>query len=134
MSSAPGSRGPADDVDVVEPRTVGVELRRPRRVVRVRVPDARDVQTARARIAIGAEEVAGVEVVAVGAALGPHVPSRRCVDDEHAGAIATPEQHAASLIRIRGGSQLTDPLFSSGVDGRAAQVQRLLRPYSPVER
>src|ERR1700693_2081071 len=98
------------------------------------MPDPRDVESARPGVTICAEEVTGVEVVTVGAALGPHVPRRGRVDDDHPGAVATPEQDAASLIRVRGDGKLANPLLGGGSDGREAQIQRTLRPYSPVDR
>ena len=97
-------------------------------MVRVAVPDPRNVEAARTSVAVGPEEVTRVEVVPIRGALGPHVASRRHVDDEHPRAVAPAEQHAAALVRVRGGGKLADAALCRRRDGRGTQVHRPLRP------
>ena len=79
--AGPGGGGGDDDVHVVEPGMVGVELRRPGRVVGVAVPEADDVEAALARVAVGAHDVRRVEQVAVARALGVRVRARGGLND-----------------------------------------------------
>src|SRR5579859_4544603 len=95
-----------DDVDVPGPRALGVESRRLRRVVRVAVVVAHDVETARVSLALDPDVVARVDLVAVAGALDHYVARAPHLGD---GAVAArAEQDAADLVRVALGAVRAD--------------------------
>src|SRR5205807_10179479 len=107
-------------------------LRRPRRVVRVTVPEAHDVEPLRSCLTIRAHDVGRVEVVPVARTLDVEIAGRGDTFDHDRRLFHAAHNHTAALVWIRGRRQLADARVRVRGAGRLGNAHDVRLRYSPL--
>src|SRR4029077_9428040 len=115
-----------DQIDVAGPRAFRVEPRRLRRVVGVTVVVADDVQPRGVGLALDADVVSRIDLVAIARPL--HDDVARAFDLAYRALIVRADHDAADLARVA-----LSPVGAYRVESLLPDLH-FMRPYSPVER